>query len=178
MFAKPRHMIAAVQSAVDGGNAPALQLLRPYFDPNGNGPLLCSRVLGPLARRADLVGLGLLAATQPPFTTLADATVMAEAAGAGHAPVVEWLRALDPPCPWGEDVPARAALGGHTALLDWLALQGCMGCGDSVHDAHRWRVQPEFDSGDSDSSSDSDDSSDSDSDSSDDSSGSGGSDSS
>ena len=45
------------------------------------------------------------------------------AAGGGCLPVLQWLRAQDPPCPWDERTCSSAAEGGHLHILQWLRAQ-------------------------------------------------------
>ena len=49
--------------------------------------------------------------------------VCAAAAASGHLTVLQWLRAQDPPCPWGGHVCESAARSGQVAALQWLRAQ-------------------------------------------------------
>lgn len=51
------------------------------------------------------------------------AGVTAEAADFGQLQVLQWLRALDPPCPWNEGVCNAAAENGHLPVLQWVRAQ-------------------------------------------------------
>jgi hypothetical protein len=48
---------------------------------------------------------------------------MIAAAEKGKLNVVQWLRGLLPPCPWGAGVLFQAALGGHVDVLEWCRAQ-------------------------------------------------------
>ncbi|KAJ1380181.1 hypothetical protein B484DRAFT_462329, partial [Ochromonadaceae sp. CCMP2298] len=45
------------------------------------------------------------------------------AARVGHLHVLEWLRAQDPPCPWSEETSTTAAAEGQLEVLKWLRAQ-------------------------------------------------------
>ena len=45
------------------------------------------------------------------------------AAEAGHLSVLQYLRSLEPPCPWDEWTCAYAALNGHLEVLQWARSQ-------------------------------------------------------
>ena len=47
------------------------------------------------------------------------------AAEHGNLPLLQWLRSLDPPVPWGIALCTAPARHGHLALLQWARLQGC-----------------------------------------------------
>jgi len=47
----------------------------------------------------------------------------AAAAGAGHLPMLQWLRIQH--CPWDGSTLAYAAAGGHREVLEWAIAQGC-----------------------------------------------------
>jgi len=49
--------------------------------------------------------------------------VTEKAAVGGHQEVLQWLRAQDPPCPWGKGTCYSAAKGGHVHVLEWLRAQ-------------------------------------------------------
>lgn len=46
-----------------------------------------------------------------------------EAAEKGHLEPLQWLRNLNPPCPWSAYTCAAAAYGGHLSILKWLRAQ-------------------------------------------------------
>ena len=50
------------------------------------------------------------------------------AARAGRLDIIQWLRAQDPPCPWGRHptkITRVAAAYNHTAIVQWLRENGC-----------------------------------------------------
>jgi hypothetical protein len=49
--------------------------------------------------------------------------VMEAAAEKGHLETVQWLRSLNPPCPWDERVCRAAASSGRLGMLQWLRQQ-------------------------------------------------------
>lgn len=52
-----------------------------------------------------------------------DVQTCASAAHHGHHEVLNWLRAQNPPAPFGPEVCAAAAAGGHLEVLQWLRSQ-------------------------------------------------------
>lgn len=76
----------------------------------------------------------------------------AEAASAGHLQVLQWLRNLDPPCPWDSTTCARAASRGHFEVFKWARQNGCplddifmtdVITGDSL-ELLKWCIENEF----------------------------------
>ena len=60
---------------------------------------------------------------QPPKPNGGRPRIPARAALGGHLAVLQWLRAQDPPCPWGKYTCANAAKRGHLEVLKWLRAQ-------------------------------------------------------
>ena len=52
-----------------------------------------------------------------------DEEVCAGAAWGGHLDVLKWARAQEPPCPWDWETCAEAAEGGHLEVLKWARSQ-------------------------------------------------------
>ena len=50
---------------------------------------------------------------------------VAQAALNGHLELLKWVRATEPPCPWGCDACDMAARGGQLEVLQWLHAQEC-----------------------------------------------------
>jgi hypothetical protein len=54
-----------------------------------------------------------------------DSVVCEVAARKGHWHIVQWLRSLDPPCPWGDGVITNAWKQGRIDMMKWTRSQGC-----------------------------------------------------
>ena len=60
------------------------------------------------------------------ITTICETAIVLpceEAASTGVVPIMQWLRALDPPCPWNPYTCSAAAMNGHLPMLQWLRAQ-------------------------------------------------------
>jgi hypothetical protein len=80
---------------------------------------------------------------------LSEATCAAAGEG-GHTPALQWLRSLEPPCPWNAHTATEAAAGGHLDTLRWALQDGgcpaapelCLWAVDGGHaDVLRWLVE-------------------------------------
>lgn len=56
-----------------------------------------------------------------PFTEWTASTVVEK----NNLPLLQWLRAQDPPCPWNANVTNTAATKGFLEILDWSYSEGC-----------------------------------------------------
>jgi len=66
---------------------------------------------------------GSVATVRKIFHKWGDEELAAAAAGAGHLPMLQWLRTRG--CPWNASTLAHAAAGGHREVLEWAIAQGC-----------------------------------------------------